>query len=105
MIWEGYLDELTPLTKPTDDAYFTVSLVESAEKVTRSMFKTPAVFRMPAEELAQARTLRRGDRVTLRGKLESHSMVATLLTEGHFLIPASKTSVRTALGQTRSNLQ
>ncbi len=105
MIWEGYVEAWLTHPQLIDGAFLTVSLVESPEKVTQSMFKRPALFRMQAKEFAAASALKPGDRVTLMGKLKSHNTVATILTEGHIVGAATNASTQTALGQTRSNLQ
>ncbi|MEM8944009.1 MAG: hypothetical protein AAGD11_02420 [Planctomycetota bacterium] len=85
VVWKGYFDELTIHTDPTDASYFTINLVESRAKLTQSMFKTPALFRMPQSELSAARSLRAGDQITLVGTFESHSLIGTIVTQGHLL--------------------
>ena len=92
VVWEGYYDGHNILNGPTEKSYFTVSLVESRDKLTQSMFKTPALFRMPQSELAKAESLQSGDKITLMGTLESHSLIGTIITDGHLM----KAPVRTA---------
>lgn len=92
VIWEGYFDKLTMHTQPLEGSHFTIALVESPAKVTQSMFKTPALFRMPASELAAARRLRQGDSIKLMGRLQDFSLVASIVTNGHILEPSSVAS-------------
>lgn len=94
VIWKGYLDGWSKHADPTADSYFTVSLVESRGKVNQSMFKTPALFRMPQSEFAAIEPLQPGDAITLTGTLQSHSMVGTILTGGHMIDAPARTATR-----------
>ena len=95
VVWRGYLDSVTKHTKPTQDSYFTISLVESRDLLSQPMFKTPALFRMPHSELELASCLKKGDEIVLTATFESHSMVGTILTGGHLQLgPRQEQAVR-----------
>ncbi|MEZ6054258.1 MAG: hypothetical protein R3B91_22425 [Planctomycetaceae bacterium] len=85
VIWKGYVDAIIPLTEPTADRAVTVSLVESQAKTQQSMFKTPAHFRFPIDELDAVNSLQVGDQVTLTGVLSNHSLIATEVLRAHIV--------------------
>ncbi|MGD9858138.1 MAG: hypothetical protein AB7U20_24610 [Planctomycetaceae bacterium] len=80
VVWNGYVDAVTPMASPTPDAAITVSLVESQVKVGQSMFKTPAHFRFGPDALDAVSRLVPGDQVTISGTLTDHSLIATNVT-------------------------
>lgn len=105
VIWEGYFDKLTMHTQPLEGSHFTIALVENQAKVTQSMFKTPALFRMPASELAAAQKLRRGQFIKVMGTLQDFSLVASIITNGHILEPMSSKAASVANATTSSTRQ
>ncbi|TWU49164.1 hypothetical protein [Rubripirellula reticaptiva] len=85
VIWKGYVDEVVNSKEPTDEFAVTVSLVENQAKTAQSMFKTPALFRFNRDSSGSVQHLRSGDPVTLSGTFVEHSLVATVVEDGHLL--------------------
>ena len=98
VVWKGYVDAITPLDAPTDEAAVTVSIVESQSKLGQSMFKTPAHCRFGRDALDMVATLAPGDLVTISGTFAGHSLVATEIASAHLLSVYGRTPPATASG-------
>jgi hypothetical protein len=98
VVWKGYVDAITPVSTPTDEAAVTVSLVESQSKLGQSMFKTPAHCRFGRDALDTVATLTPGDLVTISGTFAGHSLIATEITAAHLLSVYDSTLPATASG-------
>jgi hypothetical protein len=85
VVWKGYVDEIVPMTNPSYDAAYTVTLVETIEKTDQSMLKTPAIFRLGIEASKEVEGLVAGQKVTLSGVVTQHSLIGTVVENGKIL--------------------
>lgn len=85
VVWKGYVDEIARAESTDEGFVWTVALVESQEKLSQSMFKTPAVFRVGPSHAQAVEQLQVGDAVTMTGTVASHSLVATIIENGSVL--------------------
>jgi hypothetical protein len=79
VIWEGYVDSVSPHSELTANSAVTVTLCESTGLLTQSMFKQPAICRFSVETLDQLQRIKTGEKVTLSGRFVSHSALGTIL--------------------------
>jgi hypothetical protein len=85
VVWKGYVDEVIPIKEPSYDAAYTVTLVETKDKIDQSMMKTPAIFRLGIEASNEVERLQEGQQVTLSGVVTQHSLIGTIVENGRIL--------------------